>query len=963
MFVKKLILQKIAENIDKNQLSFNWQNFDLDNFSENKKLYDFQKEALENALKILWFYYDKKYDYFENENLEINEQRKKILYEKYLDWGLNPQEVSHKYKEERKHKFIFDYYELENNEISFKHFINRMSFWMSTGSGKTLVIIKLIEILKNLIQRREIPDYDILFLTHREDLIKQFQEHLDEYNKFNIQNRIELCNFKDYEKIKSSLKLFKENIVFYYRSDLFSDEEKEKIIDFRNYYNEGKWYLILDEAHKGDKDESKRQHIYSILSQNGFLFNFSATFDDIRDLVTCVYEFNLSSFIEKGFGKKIYIFERDIDAFRNKEDFDDLTKQKIILKALILLTYIKKNLEEIRKIKTNLYHKPLILVLVNSVDNELADLKKIFKELEKIGKGKVEEKIIEEAKNEIIEELNNKKEYILPNEEIEFDDQLLQSINYRDILRYVFNSEKPGEIEISFNPSNDSEVAFKLKTSDSHFCLSKTGQMPNWLKNELLNFEVNHTFENEGFFERVNDEESSVNILLGSRVFYEGWDSNRPNIIMFINIGTQKNARKFVLQSIGRGVRIEPVKNQRKRGIYIDLDPEFKDVFQKIKDFVPSIETLFIFGTNKSALETILKETEEFKKETKAKKEISLFKNEEIIKDKVLLIPKYKLADKKLFEESEVKSRFKLSQDELSLVREFYEFIKEERILLVNYNVEPKLLKFVKNSFERENEFYKFIDQSIVKNPVVLLNNIFNFWNKELRELEKIEELKDEIKHYEKIIVELEEADFKNFENLIKNVFESKKTSAYGRELDLKYIPQHYYLPLILQRVERVEYIKHIIKTKSEIKFIEELEKYIASEESKFNNFDWWLFSKIDENLDDVYIPYYNYEKSQFENFKPDFIFWLKRGNDYYIVFVDPKSTSYRNFEDKVLGYKEIFEEENKPKKFQYKNLNCYIFCFLYTEDEDRVRSSGYKDYWFENFDTVLKNIVNFKNH
>ncbi|MEM5875667.1 MAG: restriction endonuclease subunit R, partial [Candidatus Aenigmatarchaeota archaeon] len=113
----------------------------------------------------------------------------------------------------------------------------------------------------------------------------------------------------------------------------------------------------------------------------------------------------------------------------------------------------------------------------------------------------------------------------------------------------------------------------------------------------------------------------------------------------------------------------------------------------------------------------------------------------------------------------------------------------------------------------------------------------------------------------------------------------------------------------------------------------------------------------IDENLDDVYIPYYNYEKSQFENFKPDFIFWLKRGSDYYIVFVDPKSTSYRNFEDKVLGYKEIFEEENNPKKFQYKNLNCYIFCFLYTEDEDRVRSSGYKDYWFENFDKVLERL------
>jgi type III restriction enzyme len=96
---------------------------------------------------------------------------------------------------------------------------------------------------------------------------------------------------------------------------LFSDEEKEKILDFRNYFNDGKWYIILDEAHKGDKEESKRQHIFSILSKNGFLFNFSATFDDIRDLVTTCFEYNLSTFIENGYGKKIYISEYELKSF------------------------------------------------------------------------------------------------------------------------------------------------------------------------------------------------------------------------------------------------------------------------------------------------------------------------------------------------------------------------------------------------------------------------------------------------------------------------------------------------------------------------------------------------------------------------------------------------------------------------------------------------------------------------
>ena len=99
---------------------------------------------------------------------------------------------------------------------------------------------------------------------------------------------------KEYDEIKHdvpSLLSDQEITVFYYRSDNISDEQKEKIIDFRSYDNNGEWYILLDEAHKGDKEYSKRQHIYSILSRNGFLFNFSATFTDERDIVTTVANF------------------------------------------------------------------------------------------------------------------------------------------------------------------------------------------------------------------------------------------------------------------------------------------------------------------------------------------------------------------------------------------------------------------------------------------------------------------------------------------------------------------------------------------------------------------------------------------------------------------------------------------------------------------------------------------------
>jgi superfamily II DNA or RNA helicase len=948
----KLILREIVENIGLENLGHNWRGFDFESFSKSKKLYDFQKEALENVLKVLWFYYEKSVDFRKDEDLSVNDKRKEKLFREYLDYGLLENEVDHPYREEAKHKFIFDYFPLENQRISFKHFINRAGFWMATGSGKTLVIVKLIELLKELIKREEIPDYDILFLTYRDDLIEQFKKHLEEYNE-GRENKILVYDLKDYEKVKRN-SLFKENFVFYYRSDLFSEEEKEKEVDFRNYFNDGKWYIILDEAHKGDKEESKRQHVFSILSKNGFLFNFSATFDDIRDLVTTCFEYNLSTFIEKGYGKKIYISEYEAKAF--KDELKEKDKLKVILKASILLAYIKKNLEEIKKVNNSFYHNPLMMVLVNSVNSEIADLKIFFDHLRKIAKGEFEKELIDECKEEIKKDFEEKKNLDIPeNDNLNINFEKIREITYEDILFYIFNSKTSGDVEISYNPSVKGEVAFKLITSDVHFALMKTGGMPPWLKEKLSEFSVNHTFEEEKFFEKIDSEDSPINILLGSRAFYEGWDSNRPNIILFINIGVGKEARKFVLQSIGRGVRIEPIKNERKRALNIKYKIG-EDVFEKIKNFVESIETLFVFGTNKDVIETIIREVGEFKKREFRGKQISLFKNVEKIQNNQLLIPKYEESEKRVFEE-EIK--FAISETDFNLLKEFNSFVEDDRILTVSYEVEPKLINFFRNSLLEqkdlsEGRYYKNSDTER-KNISTILNYLFRFWGTKFEEFKEFSELKDEIRHFERVVIE--EVKFEGFNKILEAVKQTKTTLPF-ENLELKYIPDHYYLPLIVSKDEKIDYIKHIIKTESEVNFIEKLEEYLKNENNKFKNFDWWMFSKIDESLDEVYIPYYDSEENSLKRFKPDFIFWLRKGNSYFIVFVDPKSYKFTDYHDKIDGYKMIFEENNRPKEFKYKNFTCYVYCFLNTSDVDRLKSHPYKNYWFDNFDKLLENLI-----
>ncbi len=417
---------------------------------------DYQQKAVGNAIKALWKYYEDFGGYQANERAEANRERKWRFFKWYLDNGLDedlhiPLPANH-----RLVGLLTEYYEIEGGRIPYDQFINRACFWMATGSGKTLVIVKLIEILRGLILRGEIPPHDILVLTHRDDLIDQLKTHVHQFNAARSDLFIHLRELREYAEAKRyNPLLFKDRevTVFYYRSDNLSDEQKERIVDFRNYDDGGKWYVLLDEAHKGDKEESKRQHIYSILSRNGFLFNFSATFTDARDIVTTASNFNLSEFIKAGYGKHIAILKQEIRAFRDEQDYNNEEKQKIVLKSLLVLAYARELYECVRKVQGGLYHKPLLLVLVNSVNTQDADLKLFFQELEQIGKGELGNGVWRAAKEELWEELRESPEFMFEDgQRIEIDEGVFEKLEQRDILQAVYNADSPGEIEIIIRP-------------------------------------------------------------------------------------------------------------------------------------------------------------------------------------------------------------------------------------------------------------------------------------------------------------------------------------------------------------------------------------------------------------------------------------------------------------------------------------------------------------------------------
>ncbi|MBC7197000.1 MAG: restriction endonuclease subunit R, partial [Deferribacterales bacterium] len=253
-------------------------------------------------------------------------------------------------------------------------------------------------------------------------------------------------------------------------------------------------------------------------------------------------------------------------------------------------------------------------------------------------------------------------------------------------------------------------------------------------------------------------------------------------------------------------------------------------------------------------------------------------------------------------------------------------------------------------------------------------------------ELKEFKELDEEIKHFRNIKVYLKDIDeirkeietVKDYPSKIKELQKQygkipqeeydrerekiKKEAIFGRDhkkIRIKYVANHYYLPLILSDEEKIDYIKHIIKTQSEVNFLNDLEQYLNETGNKFNEFDWWLFSKLDECLDEVYIPYYNPDTNRISKFNPDFIFWLRRGNNYSIVFIDPKGTKHTDYMHKVDGYKMIFEENgDKRKVFDLGSLKGVVYVFLRTDDINRLPQNGYRNYWFDNIDRVLTKVL-----
>ena len=953
-----------------------WRVPEAERFSQQKTLYDYQRSALENAARALYLYYEDGASAYQlGEALNADKQRKADFADRYhfdIDGFSIPRYESRADQRNQRQNPVFrilsEFIAPQGEEISYRHIINRMCFWMATGSGKTLVMIKLIEYLHCLQQHGEIPSRNILVLAPSEHLLGQIRRSIEEFNQTGL--FLDFVPLREIHRVRQGRLGTSDVItVYYHRSDNVSDVQKEALIDYRRYENDGKWYIFLDEAHKGGKEDSKRQAYYAVMAREGFLFNFSATFTDKEDIVTTVKKYNLEEFVKGGRGKNIYLNEEEYTAFKDRSDeMNRVEREKIVLKSLLTFACVSHRVSELRE-KTNipeLYHLPLMLTLVNSVNTnvkkERNDLWSFFQILRGMASGEMDGDLFERAKSGLIEDWQNGVFVFKERgaEHLGKNESFLRQMTVADVRKAVFLSGNKGALQLIRSRDNR-ELAFQLKNADSPFALIRIGDTSKWRRELLAGYEETATLQDTSYFEGL--EQSPITLLMGSRSFFESWDSNRPNVINYINIGGS-DAKKFVVQSVGRGVRIETLPGKRRR--YSSLDSDKKRRIEELHDdevILP--ETLFLFATNRKAIESMLKGLETEKSAMFEK--LDGIEKAPVPKidgqDMPLLIPKYREAEKDLNQ-----SQFAMSE---KTQQRFSKWLDEtsDAVFMVRNGFDKGRLAALQGMVQNEKD--KIPSEKDYARLPFLQERLLDYLSKTGKATDGVRALEDQdVVHFQEIRVlsqhvheirgkigeakrgrssyqEIREMVWKLGEGEIdRDEFDqrvSRKNEVKYRDLTIKKIVGHYYLPIILGN-EKADYIRHIIKVRSEMEFLNLLENWLKG---RSLNWDAWMFTKINEFWDKIYIPYYDEEINDYRRFLPDFVFWMCKGDEYRIVFLDPKGTVHDSAYHKIDGYQNLFEENGKLKQFKYRGLNVRVRLWMFNKDSQKA-SKLYRRFYID---------------
>ena len=432
--------------------------------------------------------------------------------------------------------------------------LNKVAFWMATGSGKTLLmhvnILQYLDALSRHGRRRDLNR--ILLLTPNEGLSEQ---HLREFDAAGI--AAELFN-------KDGGRLFSGQAVEVLEVTRLRDEMGDKTIAVGAFEENN--LVLVDEGHRGTSagQEGAWMRYRNALCERGFSFEYSATFGQaakgnpkLTELYakSTLFDYSYRYFYADGFGKDYQILNLDQSTQQNHLE--------LYLIACLLSFFQQQRLyrEQSDTFRPFNLEKPLWVFVGGRVTATLSkkdasDIVEILQFLARYAADRAGSiRRIRRVLNQGL--ITATGENLFAERFAYLNTCGLEAAQvFDETLATLFNAPGGGQLHVENLKGATGEVALRVGAENDTFGVINVGDDAKLVK--LCEEKGLSTGEREfsgSLFQEINQPHSTVNLLIGSRKFTEGWSSWRVSTMGLMNVGKKEGAQ--IIQLFGRGVRLK----------------------------------------------------------------------------------------------------------------------------------------------------------------------------------------------------------------------------------------------------------------------------------------------------------------------------------------------------------------------------------------------------------------------
>ena len=839
--------------------------------------------------------------------------------------------------------------------------LNKLAFWMATGSGKTLLmhcnLLQYQHYLEKSNRRGELNR--VILLTPNEGLS---QQHLEEFALSGIQaalfSKQQLGSFFSGREVE---------IIDIHK---LGDEMGDKTVAVSAF--EGNNLVLVDEGHAGigSGEAGKWMQRRAALSENGFSFEYSATFkqairnnNDFAETYakSILFDYSYRYFYHDGYGKEYRIL--------NLEN-DEVEEQRVRYLSACLLTFYQQQkifAEKQDICREYMLEKPLWVFVGGSVNavrtqnrrkvSDVVDILLFLADFASPDKKAQNIALVNDILSGQAGLLNNQGKDIFVTAFSYLGAKGLSGEEaYQEILRIVFNASAPGKLHVEDLKGVDGEIGLRLGDND-YFGLINVGDTRELAKlcEEQSELVVTEQPISESLFHKLDGTDSPINVLIGSRKFMQGWNSWRVSIMGLMNIGRSEGTQ--IIQLFGRGVRLKGKEFSLMRsnkirgdaspreirlmetlnvfGVRADYMRQFREFLEaeglrteeeKVEFIMPVVKNL---GTKKLKI-VRLKEGIDFKKNGPRP---TLDKPDDLLRRKPINLNWYPRIQSISTVDSnddanQALNRGYMSDQHIAFIdieKIYFELqqLKNERAWY-NLNLSLEKIKTLLQSHdwyelyipEEQLEFTNFdrvrVWQDIATSLLKKYCDLFYKHEKATYENDFLEyqELQDDDPNFfseYQILIEESQEDILHHLEEIKTLVEAKEFRPIEyRQLTGIMFAQHLFQPLLSWTGGRdlVE-IKPVALNAGERDFVKDIKKYFDENKAYFLDKEMYLLRNKSKGGG---IGFF-----EAGNFYPDFILWIVSGNRQYVNFIDPKGIGRIGIEDpKIIFYKTIKELENR---------------------------------------------------